>query len=122
MTTENIAYAMAAVMLLFAYFIRLLALKGKIRMNQGYRFRNVKPAFLATYYSATIIPLSIMEIVGMFGTALFLAGHAFYHVYILAAVGTAGIYLCRPRKEELEALAGERIFDIQSGFSPKIRT
>lgn len=104
MTTENIAYAMAAVMLLFAYFIRLLALKGKIRMNQGYRFRNVKPAFLATYYSATIIPLSIMEIVGMFGTALFLAD------------------LCRPRKEELEALAGERIFDIQSGFSPKIRT
>ena len=122
MSAENMTYLIAAGMLLFAYFIRQLALKGRIRMNQSPRFRNIKPAFFANYYAATIIPLSIMEIVGMSGAVLFLAGHAFYHVYILAAVGTAGIYLCRPRKEEIEALAGERIFDIQNGFSSRVRT
>jgi len=111
LSAENVVYAFAAILMLLGYFFRKLALEGRIKVNQGYRFKRIKPDFFGTYYVATIIPLSLMNIVGMSGMALFLAGHGFRHVYILAAAGTLGIYLCRPKKEEIEELGGMRIFD-----------
>ncbi len=121
MNTENIIYLIGAGVLVFAYFFRQFVLEGRIKVNRGIRFRNVKPAFFANYYAATIIAMYIVETVGMAGTALFLSGRGFHHVYILALIGAACMLLIRPKREELEAMAGERIFDTQQAFSSRYR-
>ncbi len=109
-STENMVYVVAAVLLVSAYYCRRLILEGRIDASRSYRLRHIKPAFLANYFMANMIPLALMEIVGLSGLALLLSGHGGHHLYILAGLGAAGMFFIRPQRKELETLAGERLW------------
>jgi len=56
------------------------------------------------YLITTIVTLSIIEVIGIFGFGMFLIGDGYNTLYIFTVLGALGIYLHRPREEEYKKI------------------
>ena len=56
------------------------------------------------YLITTIVTLSIIEVIGIFGFGMFLIGDGYNTLYIFTVLGALGIYLHRPREEEYKQI------------------
>ena len=73
-----------------------------LRLNQT--MPSEKPA-AQRYLLTIIITQSMIEVVGLFGLVMYILGDDFNTLYIFTLLGVVGIYLYRPKQEELQAIA-----------------
>ncbi len=72
-----------------------------LRLNQTMPGNNpAKNRYLMT----TIITLSCIEVVGMFGFVMFMLGDDVNSLYIFSTLGLLGLFLHRPREQELRQI------------------
>ena len=106
---KNIFYGLAVVSLFLAYFLRKLLLKVKVdnssvKVIKATPARN-QPPFIAKYFNAVIVSLTISESIGLYGFVLFFLGADFQTLYIFMAISAAAMFYFPPKIEELKELA-----------------
>jgi len=106
---RNIFYGIAIIMLFQTHFLKRFLLSGT---PVGTLSESVKsgphsnqPPFLAKYSTALIVSLALSESIGIYGFVLFLLGDDLQTLYMFIGVSALAIYVHRPKREEIEALA-----------------
>jgi len=90
---KSILYAIAIILFPLTNLLRHILL----RLNQTMPGDNpAKNRYLIT----TVITLMTIEIVGVFGLAMFILGDSYNTLYIFTTLAILGIFLHRPREEE----------------------
>lgn len=90
---KSILYAVAIILFPLTNLLRHILL----RLNQTMPGDN--PA-KNRYFITTVITLLTIEIVGLFGLAMFILGDSYNTLYIFTTLAILGIFLHRPRIEE----------------------
>jgi len=106
---RNIFYGITILTLFLSYFLRRRMLSGTSHASLSGFLRpdphSNQPLFLAKYTAALIVSFGLSESIGIYGLVLFFLGGGFQTLYTFIGISALAIYLHRPRREELEALA-----------------
>lgn len=95
--TRSIFYVISIILFPVTNLIRHIML----RLNQTMPGKTpAKQRYLVT----TIITLSCIEIVGLFGFIMFMLGDEINSLYIFTVLGLLGLFLHRPRQSELQQI------------------
>jgi hypothetical protein len=108
---RNILIGAAIVTLLVSRFLRK-ALLGKSHNSGPAKTHDKQPVsgpnqILKRYTSVTIISLALCESIGIYGLILFFLGDSFQTLHILLGVAAAAMLFYRPKRRDLQTLAGE---------------
>ncbi|MGR8930570.1 MAG: hypothetical protein ACU836_08005 [Gammaproteobacteria bacterium] len=94
---RSILYLLAIIIFPLANLIRHVLL----RLNQT--MPGDKPA-MARYLITVTVTQLLIETVSLFGLLMFVLGDDFNTLYIFSLLGVLGVYLHRPRQEELQGI------------------
>ena len=98
---RTVLAGVGAILLLSSFFIRRAMLaRGTAATLPDER------AVAARYKSATIVAAGICEAVGLMGLVLIFLGDSLQTLYLFNGAAAIGLFLHRPKIEELERLAG----------------
>ena len=106
---RNILYGVAIFTLILTRFIRKLILAGQYDGPGPKPMETPSPsnqsAIIGKYVTAMIVSLALSEFIGIMGLVLFFLGDNFQVLYTFMAISALAMFLYRPKREELEALA-----------------
>ena len=107
---RNILFGASSIALLSAYVIRRRTVSVK-QVNSINRYSSsTSPLnlaqFLPKYTAAMLMSCALSEVVGIFGMVLFLVGDSFQNLYLFTGVSAIALIYFRPKKEEIEKMAG----------------
>jgi hypothetical protein len=93
-----------AITLAGAFFVRKRILKGEEPDSMAVKaqVRLNASGFLKKYTTAMIVSLALSESVGIYGLVLFLLGDNFTTLCVFVAISACGMFLFRPKIEDLE--------------------
>jgi hypothetical protein len=108
---RNIFFGIGIVALIAIHFIRRFILRKLAGGRGSGSTSQLSPEDLAKihakYTTAMITSLALCESLGIYGLILFFLGDSFQVMYTFMIFSAAGMFYCRPKREEIEALSGE---------------
>ena len=106
---RNVLYGVAILTLVGTRFLRKFMLAGRPGSSGPMSLEPASPSnqspLIGKYAAAMMVSLLLSESIGIYGLVLFLLGESFRTLYIFLGISALAIFLYRPKKEELEALA-----------------
>ncbi len=105
-TMRTVLLGVGAVTLIGAFFVRKRVLKGEGPYSMDAKAQVPLNAsdFMKKYTVAMIVSLALSESVGIYGLVLFLLGDNFTTLCVFIAISAVGMFLFRPKIEDLEEL------------------
>ncbi len=104
----QILYGVAIVGLLLAYFVRKYMLhraSSKPLSKESRKTPGQISPYIARYKPAVVVSLAIAESIAAFGLTIFFMNGNFTTFLIFLAISLVGLFLYRPKFEEVEKLA-----------------
>ena len=106
---RNIFYGIAIITLFLTHFLKRFILGGTFSGTLSESLKSGQhsnqSSFLAKYSTALIVSLALSESIGIYGFVLYLLGADFQTLYTFIGISALAIYVHRPKREEIEALA-----------------
>ena len=110
---KAVFYIVSLITLIAARYLRRVLLSRKSQYQQS--SLTAQHTALQTYCAATIVALGMSEAIGVYGLILFLLGKNPLDLYLLILISAGAIFMYRPRRDEVNKLAGDGQYDLSTG-------
>ncbi len=111
MLIRTVFYAIAIATFPLTNLIRHIQLRLNQTMPHAHAMQGAVAAAKSRYLVTVMVSMSLVEVIGVFGLAMFILGDDFNTLYIFTGLSALGLFLYRPKADEyfeiVEAIAAQ---------------